>query len=174
MKNKKKDENKNKKIVHEISSLRGGSTNLCYHNNVEVRIPMNIKQYKMDLIIKSKNLGYNIFDLNSSFYKDICSIFTYNNSDISLSERKNILDLSDENLCMIDCIHSNFDIKTIRSICYCKIGNIINESLEIEGEDNNENDEKHKIYDNLVKELDISKSINIKIIILNTFMKNII
>ena len=42
----------------------------------------------MDLIIKTKNLGYNIFDLNDPFYNDICSVFTFNNSDISLSERK--------------------------------------------------------------------------------------
>ena len=51
--------------------------------------------------------------------------FTYNDSDISLSERKNLLDLSDEKLCMNDCNNTNFDIKTLRSICQCKINKII-------------------------------------------------
>ena len=78
--------------------------NICFLNYVEIRIPMNLKQYKMDLIMKTKNLGYNIFDLNDSFYNDICSVFTYNDSDISLSERKSLLDLSDENFCMTNCI----------------------------------------------------------------------
>ena len=57
--------------------------NLFDLNYIEIRIPMVIKSYKMDLILKAKNLGYNIFDLNDSFYHDICSVFTYNNSDIS-------------------------------------------------------------------------------------------
>ena len=47
----------------------------------------------------------------------------YNNSDISLSERKNIIDVSDEDLCLINCNYSNYDIYTLRSICLCKTGN---------------------------------------------------
>ena len=96
--------------------------NFSSNELIEIRIPLALKQYKMDLIVNAKNLGYNIFDLNDSFYNDICSIFTYNDSDFSLSERKNLLDLTDEILCMSSCNHSNFDIKTLRSICICKIG----------------------------------------------------
>ena len=84
----------------------------------------------MDVILKTKNLGYNIFNLNDSFYNDICSVFSYNNTDFSLSERKNIIDLSDESLCQniynYSCNYSNYDIKTLRSICLCKIGYINN------------------------------------------------
>ena len=43
LKNKKKDENKNKKIVHEISSLRGGSTNLCL-NKIQTQVNYNIEK----------------------------------------------------------------------------------------------------------------------------------
>ena len=80
----------------------------------------------MDLILKTSNLGYNLFDLNDSFYNDICSVFTYNESDFSLSERKSLLDLTDEILCMPGCDLINFDIKTLRIICLCKIGNNTN------------------------------------------------
>ena len=52
--------------------------------------------------------------------------FFYNNSDISLSERQNLLDLSDENLCENDCNYSNFDIEMLKTICICKVGNINN------------------------------------------------
>ena len=97
--------------------------NSTYENQIEIRIPSKLKQYKMDLIIKAKNLGYNIFDYYDSFYNDICSVFVYNNSDISLSERKNIIDVSDEDLCLINCNYSNYDIYTLRSICLCKTGN---------------------------------------------------
>ena len=43
-----------------------------------------LKPYKMDVIFKTRDLGYNIFDLNDSFFNDICSVFTYNNTDFSL------------------------------------------------------------------------------------------
>jgi hypothetical protein len=90
--------------------------NLFSQNYIEIRIPNSLKQYKIDLILKVKNSGYNIFDLNDPFYTDICSVFTYNNSDISLSERKNLLDLSDEDLCLVGCNYSNIDIKTLKTI----------------------------------------------------------
>jgi hypothetical protein len=81
----------------------------------------------MDLILETKKLGYNIFDLNDSFYNDICSIFSYNNSDFSLSERKNLIDLSDEILCLKGYSYSGYDIVTFRIICLCKIGSNIND-----------------------------------------------
>ena len=50
---------------------------------IENRVPVIFKKYELDIINKVKELGYNIFDLNDRFYHDICSIFIYNNSDIS-------------------------------------------------------------------------------------------
>ena len=67
-------------------------------------MPLLLKKYKMDLVLTTRNLGYNIFDSNDTFYTDICSIFIYNDSDFSLSERKTLLDLSDENLSTPDVI----------------------------------------------------------------------
>ena len=134
--------------------------NLLTQNYIDIRMPITLKQYKMDLIIKTKNLGYNIFDLNNSFYKDICSVFTYNDSDISLSERKNLLDLSDEILCLNNCNYYNYDIITLRSICLCEIGNDT-EQTDIKKDDNSE--DKYFFY--LLKtNIDISKSSNIKVV----------
>ena len=142
--------------------------NLNFTTNklIEIRIPLSLKQYKMDLILKTKNLGYNIFDLNGSFYTDICSVFTYNDSDISLSERKNLLDLTDEVLCMNNCNNSNFDIKTLRSICLCKVGNY-SEYDDTEENDKNKKEENSKnddLFSNLTQKFDISKSLNIKVV----------
>ena len=120
----------------------------------------------MDVILKTKNLGYNIFNLNDSFYNDICSVFSYNNTDFSLSERKNIIDLSDEILCSniynYSCNYTNFDIKTLRSICICKIGLNENNTIEIKSE-NNKNEINNLV--NLVKQnMNISKSSNIRVV----------
>ena len=61
---------------------------VCKDDLIEIRIPVMFKKYELDLINKVEELGYNIFDLNDKFYHDICSKFIYNNSDISLSEKK--------------------------------------------------------------------------------------
>ena len=89
--------------------------NLCKGNFIEISLPLVLKKYKMDLVLKASSLGYNIFDINDPFYRDICSVFTFNDSDFSLSERKNLLDLTDENICFANYNFSSFDIKTIRT-----------------------------------------------------------
>lgn len=117
----------------------------------------------MDLILKTRELGYNIFDLNGSFYNDICSVFSYNNTDFSLSERKNIIVLSDENLCLNDCNYSYYDIKTLRTVCLCKIGLGENDGYKLDNKNDNNKDNKDIV--NLVKQnIDISKSSNIKVV----------
>ena len=138
--------------------------NILPENNIEIRSPKYLKQYKMDVIKKTRDSGYNIFDLNDSFYNDICSVFSYNNTDFSLSERKNIIDLSDEVLCSNDCNYSNFDIKTLRTICLCKIGFTENNTYASEiKNDVIKNDDKDLV--NLVKQnMDFSKSSNIKVV----------
>ena len=136
---------------------------LCSQNNIEIRIPLVVKQYKMDLILRARDLGYNILDLNDTFYKDICSIFTYNNSDFSLSERKTLLDLSDENLTMPGCNYSSFDTKTIRTIYLCKKSNDINTNNSLSENKINDNDEDN-ILTRLKQQIDFSNASNIKIV----------
>ena len=137
--------------------------NTVSENYIEIILPKLLKPYKMDLILKTRELGYNIFDLNDSFYSDICSVFTYNNSDFSLSERKNIIDLSDEDLCLIGCNYSNYDIKTLRTICLCKIGFNENDIIsDIKYDDINT--EKSNLANLIKNNMDISKSSNYKVV----------
>jgi len=98
---------------------------ICENDLIDIRVPVIFKKYELNLINKVQELGYNIFDLNDRFYHDICSIFIYNNSDISLGERKNLLDLNKQ-LCMDSCNYLKIDNKTLRSICDCAINNTIN------------------------------------------------
>ena len=141
--------------------------NLYSPFNYEVRFPLDLKKYKMDLLKKVKDLGYDIFDLNSSFYNDICSVFTYNNSDITLSERKTLLDLSDEDLYRNNCSYINSDIKTLRSIYLCKIGNDLinnNSSDIIENDINIENNNFLDLVSTNIKNINMSKTWNIKVV----------
>lgn len=126
----------------------------CIMHTIEIRVPVQIKKYKLDLINKAKELGYDIVNKDDPFYHDICSVFSYNNSDISLSERKTILDLSNENLCMKGCNYSNIDIKTMRSICQCKI-NINSTNNYLINNDKESDLVDDDIY-NLIKKISIS------------------
>ena len=138
--------------------------NLIPENFINIRIPIYLKKYKIDLISKTKNLGYNIFDLNNSFYNDICSIFTYNGSDITLSERKNIIDLSDEILCLNECNYLNYDIITMRSICLCKIGHDNNITDKTDSNNNVINSDNNHFVDLIKTNTDISKTSNIIVV----------
>ena len=131
---------------------------LCVNEIIEIRLPIRMKDYQMDLISKTKNLGYNIFDLEDSFYNDICSTFSHNNSDISLSERRGLLDFSNEKFCMDRCNFSIIDSITLRSICFCKIYSF-NHNYDYDNK-NNQFSEGEK----LLNAMKISNSINIKVV----------
>ena len=117
-----------------------------------------MKQYHLDLINNVKDLRYNIFNLSDPFYNDICSVFTYNNSDISLTERKNLLNLSYEIFCMINCNFTNIDINTMKSICICNSNSNYTEINNNKGQITTEN-----LNNILVYYIDFSKSSNIKV-----------
>ena len=110
------------------------------------------------------NLGYNFFDLNDPFYNDICSTFSYDGQDMSLSERKNLKNSLNASLlysCINNCFFSDIDPKTLRTICLCKsnyyiINSIYSNNKEINSDKNNLNDTS--IMD------EFSKSANIKIV----------
>ena len=137
---------------------------LCSQNLVEIRLPLVLKQYKMDLVLRTRDLGYNIFDPNDSFYNDICSIFNYNDSDFSLSERKVLLDLTDEILCMSGCNYSSFDTKTIRTICLCKINDDINNQNDISKVSINNDNNNNEVTTDEFQNIAFSKASNIKVV----------
>ena len=150
-------------IFNPLNLTQKLNLDICIIDTIEIRVPVQIKTFKLDLINKVKELGYDIFNDSDPFYKDICSVFTYNNSDISLSERKTILDLSNENFCMKNCNFSNMDIKTLRAICQCKINNNSNDSYinnMVKDNDLMPDD----IYDLIKKNINFNKASNIKVV----------
>ena len=137
--------------------------NFCENNIIEIRTPAALENYKIDFLKKTRELGYNILDYNDSFYTDICSVFSYNGSDFSLSERKVLFNLSEENLCMNECNQSNLDINTLRAICLCQIGNEKNVNDFNEEKENKKNEGKD-IYNMITKNIDFSKASNIRVV----------
>ena len=153
--------NLNFEILNPLNFSQKLDLNECERSSIEVRLPIKMKGYHSDLIEYSKGKGYNIFDSNDRFFHDICSVFIYNNSDISLSERKALIDLSNETFCIENCNFRSIDVYTMRSICDCNVKNN-NESLI---RDNNSNSNiSDDLYSYLKTTIDFSKATNIRVI----------
>ena len=89
--------------------------------NIFYPITLNDKQNK--LYENLNNLGYDMFDINSSFYKDICTPYkTEDGTDILLSDRVNDI-YNNNNTCPSNCRYSNYTNNTGYLTCECSIVN---------------------------------------------------
>ena len=98
------------------------SLDLCVASNIIINIPKTLDQNTRSIYISLNQSGYNLFDLNDSFYKDICSTYTTENgTDLILSDRKNIIyDNSGQiSMCQNGCTFQYFNLTTNKSQCYC-------------------------------------------------------
>ena len=69
---------------------------------------------------KTKDLGFNIFDFSSSFYKDFCLNISINENDLTLTDRKNIM-FQEDNICYSKCRFINMDKEDKVVKCECNI-----------------------------------------------------
>ena len=100
------------------------SLDVCKNVSIKIQIPVTLHESHMSLISSLEDEGYNIFNLNDSFYNDICSTYTaQNGADMTLSSRKTIIydSIKDIYLCQDGCEFESFDTSTSKAQCACKI-----------------------------------------------------
>ena len=98
--------------------------NLSICNGVQINIntPVVLDNATSNLYDKLKKSGYNLFDENDSFYTDICTTYTTENgTDITLSDRKNIIYSNNGNriLCQNGCELESYNSTTKKASCKC-------------------------------------------------------
>ena len=110
--------------------------------NMSLCHDMKIKTYSSyypseESLTKIKQLsesGYDLYDINSEFYQDICASFTTENgTDILLSDRKNDF-YENVSLCENDCDYKGYDLEKKRVQCECPVKE---ELIVEEGENKN-------------------------------------
>ena len=81
-----------------------------------------------DLILAKFNLseyffdqGYDIYDKNSNFYKDICSYAHLNENDITLKDRKKYIYPNNVTLCKANCVYEGININEKIIKCECNL-----------------------------------------------------
>ena len=77
---------------------------LCDETNINIYVKAKLSEEIKYSYEKLKSLGYDMFDINEPFYRDICIDYTsYKDSDIILSDRINYIYNNDDTKCQSNC-----------------------------------------------------------------------
>ena len=96
----------------------------CQSSSIGLYIPISINEKTQSLYKDLAEYGYDLFNMNDSFYTDICTPYeSENGTDVLLSDRKIDFFSANETMCQANCKYSNyyFEIKYLK--CECIIGN---------------------------------------------------
>ena len=98
--------------------------NLSYCENISfsISIPVDLEKLNIDISKFNETLNYpeiDIFDINSNFFNDICSMFTTSNkTDVPLNDRKKDY-FQNVSLCNEGCVYGSFNKTSFKVNCVC-------------------------------------------------------
>ena len=89
---------------------------------IDVYVPIDdLELAKFDLNIHFAEQGYDIYDINSKFYNDLCAPANLDGNDITLSDRRKDIYPNNITLCKSNCKYSGVNIEEKRIICSCSL-----------------------------------------------------
>ena len=97
---------------------------ICENITIGIYIPVIISEKLQNLYNELKDMGYDLFDINSPFYQDICSPYkSSDGTDVLLSDRINTYYNNEETTCQSNCKFSNYLMESQYLKCDCDIKN---------------------------------------------------
>ena len=98
---------------------------ICSEVKIDIYIPVELDENTQKLYDDLKSKGYNLFDKNDKFYKDICTPYkSEDGTDILLADRYNDIYTKNQLTCQANCEYSDYSSKSQYLKCEC---NIVNE-----------------------------------------------
>ena len=95
-----------------------------WYNYWYIYIPIVLSEKTQKLKDELKELGYDLFDINSPFYQDICTPYkSSNGTDVLLSDRINSYYNNDEISCQSNCKFADYLAESQYLKCECDISN---------------------------------------------------
>ena len=95
---------------------------ICGASPINLYIPMELSKGNKQIYDKLKESGYNMFDINDPFYKDICTPFdSVNGTDILLSDRVDYIYNNDDTQCQSNCQFFQYSIQYQYMTCSCSV-----------------------------------------------------
>ena len=112
--------------LYNPNNLKKVDLEICRTTHISINLPVKMDNNTEFLYSSLEKSGYNLFDLNDSFYKDVCSTYTASNgADMTLSDRKSFI--YDKNkyktFCQKDCYFVSYNTKTKKAKCNCDVIN---------------------------------------------------
>jgi len=96
---------------------------ICKNTHINLYIPITLNEKTQNLYEDLQEYGYDLFNINDSFYQDICTPYkSENGTDVLLSDRKNDF-YTNETSCQNNCQYSNYSIELQYLKCECDIDN---------------------------------------------------
>ena len=93
---------------------------ICSNLTIEIYTPLIISDKLQNLHYELKEMGYNLFDINSQFYQDICTPYkSSEGTDVLLSDRVNYFYNNEETTCQSNCKFSDYLIEEQYLKCDC-------------------------------------------------------
>ena len=121
--------------VYDPNTLIKLNLKLCENVKINTYTNFFLQESSLEQFIQLNESGYDMYNINDSFYQDLCSPFiTLFGTDILLGDRKNDY-YENISLCEGSCIYSKYDYITYRIKCECQVKNELKISNEID-EDN--------------------------------------
>jgi len=97
---------------------------ICINTTIDVYTPIILSEKLKNLYEDLKYMGYDLFDINSPFYQDICTPYTTNDgTDVSLTDRVNYYFNNEETVCQSNCKFSKYLVDSQYLKCECDIMN---------------------------------------------------
>ena len=97
---------------------------ICEDLTIDVYVPVILSEKTQKLFDELRDLGYDLFDINSPFYKDICTPYNSpDGTDVLLSDRVNYIYNNEGTSCQSNCKFSDYLIESQYMKCDCDIKN---------------------------------------------------
>ena len=97
---------------------------VCQDISINIYSPVKLDEETLNIYSSLDQEGYNLFDLNDSFYNDFCTPYTsINNTDIILKDRKNEIynQYGRVSLCQNNCNFKYYNKTKEKANCECNI-----------------------------------------------------
>ena len=108
---------------YEIYTRKGeriSNLSICDNTKVEISSPIiNLDLINYEKALFLNNQGYDIYNLSSDFYFDVCTSAYINNSDLTLSVRYDDIFPDNVSFCQSGCEYNRADLENKRFVCLC-------------------------------------------------------
>ena len=123
----KKDEYKSTGVEYEVYNpynMKKIDLDICSNTQIKIFAPINLSSDEYNLYDNLNEQGYDLFDVNDSFYHDICTPYTSpNGTDVILIDRKIYYYNEDIILCEKECTYDKVNSQDKKVVCQCNVKN---------------------------------------------------